>query len=198
MVIRPCAYIRRSTKEQLESLNIQRSTILEYCRNRGWPEPVIFEETISGASKTRPVMDQMMKEVKMYKYSHCLSYRCDRVARSISSLVEIITTMSERKISFISIKDGLDLSDGIMSKALIFLLGIFGEIELSLIRARVQDGLERRKAKGLPIGRPKKVEDKSIIELKQEGYSQKEISQKLNISISSVSRCFAKHRNKEN
>ena len=41
-----------------------------------------------------------------------------------------------------------------MSQAFIQMSGVFAELELSIIRARVKSGMANAKAKGRPIGRP--------------------------------------------
>lgn len=53
---------------------------------------------------------------------------------------------------------------------------------------RVKQSLADRKAKGLPIGRPKNRPDKDIIRLRKEGLTMREIALKLSCSIGSVQR----------
>ena len=42
-----------------------------------------------------------------------------------------------------------------MTKAFLQISGVFAELELSMIRARVKSGMENAKAKGVSIGRPR-------------------------------------------
>ena len=42
-----------------------------------------------------------------------------------------------------------------MTKAFLQISGVFAELELSMIRARVKSGMENAKAKGAAIGRPR-------------------------------------------
>lgn len=46
-----------------------------------------------------------------------------------------------------------------MTKAFLQISGVFAELELSMIRARVKSGMENAKAKGKPIGRPHTTPD---------------------------------------
>ena len=46
-----------------------------------------------------------------------------------------------------------------MSQAFIQMSGIFAELELSILRARVKSGMANAKAKGQRIGRPKTTKD---------------------------------------
>ena len=46
-----------------------------------------------------------------------------------------------------------------MSEAFLQMAGVFSQLELSMIRARVRSGMENAKAKGKQIGRPKVTAD---------------------------------------
>ena len=46
-----------------------------------------------------------------------------------------------------------------MSEAFLQMAGVFSQLELSMIRARVRSGMENAKAKGKQIGRPQVTSD---------------------------------------
>ena len=46
-----------------------------------------------------------------------------------------------------------------MSEAFLQMAGVFSQLELSMIRARVRSGMENAKAKGKQIGRPQTTKD---------------------------------------
>ena len=46
-----------------------------------------------------------------------------------------------------------------MSEAFLQMAGVFSQLELAMIRARVKSGMENAKAKGRPIGRPRTTKD---------------------------------------
>ena len=46
-----------------------------------------------------------------------------------------------------------------MTEAFLQMAGVFSQLELSMIRARVKSGMATAKAKGKPIGRPKTTKD---------------------------------------
>ena len=54
-----------------------------------------------------------------------------------------------------TIKDGYRLGDDIQSKVLAFAFGLSAEIERNLISQRTKEALERKKAEGQKLGRPK-------------------------------------------
>jgi len=46
-----------------------------------------------------------------------------------------------------------------MSEAFLQMAGVFSQLELAMIRARVKSGMENARAKGHPIGRPRTTKD---------------------------------------
>ena len=46
-----------------------------------------------------------------------------------------------------------------MSEAFLQMAGVFSQLELAMIRARVRSGMENARAKGKPIGRPRTTKD---------------------------------------
>ena len=80
-----------------------------------------------------------------------------------------------------------------MGKAMFQLCGVFAELERSIIQERVKAGLERARAKGTTLGRPKtqpKVEAK-IRELAAEGMGKVKIARTLGIGVSVTQRVLA-------
>lgn len=185
---RVCGYIRMSSKDQSQSLVIQREEILIYCKNRGWPEPFIYSDTLSGTLENRPELDQMMFDLRQYKWTHLITYRSDRLFRSMSGLVNTVNELSRLKVCYISIKDGLDLSDGPMQKAMLYILGIFAEMEISLLKSRISSGILKAQERGVVFGRPRKASDEKILQLYREGKAQSQIALELKCSRSTISR----------
>ncbi len=46
-----------------------------------------------------------------------------------------------------------------MTEAFLQIAGVFSQLELSMIRARVRSGMENARAKGKPIGRPRTTKE---------------------------------------
>ncbi len=88
------------------------------------------------------------------------------------------------------------LGDNINSKVLAFAFGLSAEIERNLISQRTKEALARRKADGLPLGRPKGSSAKRLkLSGKEElieryisaGMSKSEISRRLNVCSRTLS-----------
>jgi len=86
-----------------------------------------------------------------------------RLSRSTQQLCEIINVVKAKKLRLIILgsitvycRNGqIDP----MSQAFVQMSGIFAELELSILRARVRSGMENAREKGKHIGRPQTTKD---------------------------------------
>lgn len=181
-------YIRVSTDEQ--STELQKLELQEYLKARGWSQITFYEDKASGTHINRPELRKMLELVHCRKLDLILVWKLDRLFRSLKDLVNTLHVFSDLGVSFISLKDNVDMSSS-SGRLLVHLLGAFGEFEASLIRERVRAGLRNAKVKGKRLGRPKKRDDAKILMLRQKGLSIREISRELCISIGAIQRCLA-------
>ena len=86
-----------------------------------------------------------------------------RLSRSTKQLCEIIDRIQKQKLRLKIIGSiTIDCRSGEldpMTKAFLQMSGIFAELELSMIRARVRSGMANARAKGAKIGRPQATAD---------------------------------------
>lgn len=82
-----------------------------------------------------------------------------RLSRSTKQLCEMIERIQKKKLKLEILGSiTIDCRSGEldpMTKAFVQMSGIFAELELSMIRARVRSGMANAKAKGAKIGRPR-------------------------------------------
>ena len=93
-----------------------------------------------------------------------ITLEVSRLARSTQQLCEIIDLVREKHLRLVIIGSiTLDCRDGQpvpMSEAFLQMAGVFSQLELAMIRARVRSGMENARAKGRRIGRPQmKIDD---------------------------------------
>jgi DNA invertase Pin-like site-specific DNA recombinase len=122
----------------------------------------LFEERES-TRKERPIKYDIMLKAKRQEFDVLVVWKLDRFARSLKEIISDLEIIKENGIRFISIRDGLDLNPNEESPTQTFymqILGAFAELERSLIRERTLAGLERVKAEGRKLGRPKGAKDK--------------------------------------
>jgi len=81
-----------------------------------------------------------------------------RLARSTQQLCEIIEIVREKRLRLVIVGSiTLDCRSGQadpMSEAFLQMAGVFSQLELTMIRARVRSGMANARAKGRHIGRP--------------------------------------------
>ena len=87
----------------------------------------------------------------------------NRLSRSTQQLCEIINIIREKHLCLQIVGSiTIDCRNGKtdpMSEAFLQMAGVFSQLELAMIRARVKSGMANAKAKGRPIGRPKTTKD---------------------------------------
>lgn len=118
-----------------------------------------------------------------------MTYRLDRLGRSLQDLLAHISIFNEHGTDFISVSDGVNTaSDSPFGRLQLQLLGVISEYEKSLIKERVLSGLAAARAKGRIGGRPglpQATKDR-INHMVMEGFHPKIIARELGISPASV------------
>ena len=159
----------------------------------------VFEEKLSGATKDRPALQEMLKYIRNGDEVHVHSI--DRLARNLRDLQDIVQSVLNKDASIRFITEGLHFHDREGSRGdhlqhLMFqMLGAFAEFEKNIIQSRRQEGINAAKAAGKYKGRGKTIDDELIIDLYNEGRKATEIAHWLGIGIASVYRLKPKEIN---
>ena len=148
-------YARCSTNEDKQDINRQ----IRELKAAGADE-IIFEYK-HGDSKVKAQQELMFDRAK--PGDTLIVLEVSRLARSTQQLCEIIDIISAKHLRLIIVGSiTLDCRNGKpdpMSEAFLQMAGVFSQLELAMIRARVRSGMENARAKGKPIGRPKTTKD---------------------------------------
>ena len=143
-------YARCSTNESKQDINRQ----IKELKEAGADE-VVFEYE-HGDSKTKKELQMLLALSKAG--DTIITTEVSRLSRSTQQLCELIDTIREKKLRLIIIGSiAIDCRKGMvdpMSEAFLQMAGVFSQLELAMIRARVKSGMENAKAKGKRIGRP--------------------------------------------
>jgi DNA invertase Pin-like site-specific DNA recombinase len=117
--------------------------------------------------------------------------RFDRFARSVKHLVGALETFRSLNIGFVSLQEQLDTATPI-GQAMFTIVGAMAQLERDIIRERVKAGIERAKARGIRLGRPRAaVATHELVSLRAQGLSSGEIARRLGCSRSTVRRYLA-------
>jgi DNA invertase Pin-like site-specific DNA recombinase len=110
----------------------------------------IFTETASGAKEDRAELARMLDMARAGDV--IVVWKLDRLARSIRHLIQIADMLKARGIQLQSLSD--DINTTTASGELLFhMLGALAQFERSLIRERVNAGLQRAWSEGKRSGR---------------------------------------------
>jgi hypothetical protein len=143
--------------------------------------------------ESRPALNRLMEDAQQCRFDAVLVWKIDRFGRSLKHLVNSLADLSAYGISFISLRDNLDLSTP--SGRLMFqIIGAMAEFERALIQERVRAGLRNAKAKGKRIAHPQvKIDSSKVLELRSRGLSWRAISDQLGLGLGTVYRATHSH-----
>lgn len=142
-------YARCSTNESKQDIDRQ----VRELKAAGAKE--VYLEYEHGDTVVKQQLSELLSKVEAG--DEILTLEVARLARSTKQLCEIIELVKEKRLK-LSIVGSItvDCRDGQidpMSNAFIQMSGVFAELELGIIRARVRSGMANAKAKGKQIGR---------------------------------------------
>src|SRR5580698_9109596 len=156
MTKRAAIYLRVSTREQ--STAMQRAALEEVAGRAGWAIVEVYEDAgISGAKgrDQRPAFDRMLKDATRRRFDVVMAWSIDRLGRSLQHLIGCLGDLQAAKIDLYLHQQAIDTTTD-TGRLFFQMLGAFAEFERSLIRSRVQGGIDRAKAAGIRLGRPTK------------------------------------------
>ena len=84
-------------------------------------------------------------------------WRLDRLGRSLTTLIELMTVLAGRQIGVKSLSEWIDTTTS-SGKPVFHIFGALAEFERELIRERTRAGLAAARARGRQGGRPKKLD----------------------------------------
>ena len=181
-------YARVSTDDQ--NCEMQLHELRDMAERRGW---TVFHEYVdqghSGAKTSRPALDEMLKAMHRGRFGILAVWRFDRLARSLSQLLNILEECRKNRMELVSLSDNLDLS-GANGRLLFAVIGAFAEFERHLICERVRSGMESARRRGKQIGRPlNSVVDIEVAErMLADGRGLREVARELGVPVTTLSR----------
>src|SRR6267154_1197893 len=151
---RVALYARVSTLNGNQDPEMQLSELREYATRRGLSiHEEYVDQGVSGSKESRPALNRLMTDAQKCRFDAILVWKIDRFGRSLKHLVNDLADLSAYGVTFISLRDNLDLSTP--SGRLMFqIIGAMAEFERALIQERVKAGMRNAQAKGRRIGRP--------------------------------------------
>ena len=144
-------YARVSTLDQ--NLTLQRDALTAAGCTK------LFVEQMSGMVLERPALRDALEFARAG--DTVVVWKLDRLARSMSQLIETLEALRVRNIGFRSLTEALDTTTP-QGRLVFHLFGALAEFERGLIRERTSAGLAAARRLGRTGGRPAKLTDDDL------------------------------------
>lgn len=144
-------YARCSTNETKQDIDRQ----IRELKERG--AEVVYHEFEHGDSVVKDQLEELMGAAQ--PGDTIITLEVSRLSRSTKQLCEIIERVHDKAVRLEIVGSiTIDCRNGEldpMTEAFLKMAGVFAELELKMIRARVKSGMANAAAKGKKIGRPR-------------------------------------------
>jgi DNA invertase Pin-like site-specific DNA recombinase len=196
-IARVALYARVSTLNG-QNPQLQLDELRRYAQARGWE---VYSEYVdlgvSGSKDSRPELNRMIADAHARKFDAVLVWKLDRLGRSLKHLVTTIADLEHYGVTFVSLRDNLDLSTP-SGRLMLHLLGAMAEFERELIRERVSAGIKSAQVRGVRFGRPKVYcSALKIAQLRAQGIPWVEVARKLDVGKGTAQRAFARYQKED-
>jgi len=162
------------------------------AEQRGWSVVATFEDAgISGAKgrDKRPGLDRLLREAVRGRFDVVMVWALDRLGRSLADLIGTLRELEAASVDLMLHQQAIDTTTP-AGRMFFHVTGAFAEFERDMIRSRVNAGLDRARAKGVRLGRPKVgggVED-DIKAALGAGKGMLKVARELGVGVSTVQR----------
>jgi site-specific DNA recombinase len=171
---RVAAYVRVSTQQQKhEGSHInQLEEIERWVERNDYDDFEVYEDiAISGQSDNRSAYNELLDDYE--NYEAIVVRELSRFGRDPLTVLRDVEDIIESDTEFISINEDFDTSSA-MGRAFVRLVAVINGMYADLRREQAVRAAERRKEQGLPVGRPKKLDDslmREVHDLRDNGVS---------------------------
>ncbi|NNC22972.1 recombinase family protein [Salinisphaera sp. USBA-960] len=191
MTKRAAIYARVSTDQQTTRNQIDK--LREVAAAKGWEVVAEFiDEGISGAKgrDKRPQFDALHRAAVRSEFDIIMSWSVDRLGRSLQDLVGFLSELQGNGVDLFLHQQDVNTTTP-AGKAMFQMMGVFAEFERSIIQDRVNAGLDRARAMGKTLGRPRVGDEKTearVRELREQGHSYRQAAKMAGVSVGKVQR----------
>ena len=154
----------------------------------------IIDNGVSGTKEPeKRQLGKLLKKIKSDDVIICSEL--SRLGRKLFMVISILEHCMKIGAKVLTVKDGYELGDNVQSKVLAFAFGLVAELEREMISKRTKEALQRVKAQGGVIGRPKgrknnkhvwTGKEKKICRLLNQGIGKVKIARMTGMSVGSL------------
>lgn len=190
---RAALYLRVSTGDQ--STDSQKHALMKIAEKSEWSVVEIYEDkAVSGAvgRNTRPAFKALLDACMRREIDVIAVWSIDRLGRSLQDLVGFLQDVESLGIDLYMHKQSIDTGTP-SGKLLFHICSVFAEFERSIISERVRAGLDKAKASGKTLGRPRidHETEREIIDRLESGMGILKVAKQIGVGTSTVQRIKA-------
>jgi DNA invertase Pin-like site-specific DNA recombinase len=148
-------YMRISSADDRQSVDLQRDALVA----AGVDERHLYQDKASGARDDRPGLKDCIEYLKAGDV--LVVWKLDRLGRSLSHLLALVTDLKERGVAFRSLTEQMDTTTP-HGELLFSIFGALAQYERALIKERVMAGLAAAKRRGRKGGRPPSLDPEKV------------------------------------
>lgn len=144
------AIYARQSVDRVDSISIESQ--IDICKREVYGDFQVYSDKgYSGKNTDRPAWQQLLADVRAGKISRVITYRLDRISRSVLDFANIIDIFGDHNVEFISTMEKFDTGSPI-GKAMVMIVMVFAQLERETIQQRVIDAYQNRSEKGFYMG----------------------------------------------
>lgn len=129
-------YCRVSTDEQ--NADAQEVICKEYCIRHKLEVFRVYKDIISGKTTSRPQFNQLLQDMRSYRFNCIMVTKLDRIGRSLQHLLALFEEFSSKSVHFIATSQNIDTSSA-SGRLQLQIMGAFAEFERNLISERTKE-----------------------------------------------------------
>jgi DNA invertase Pin-like site-specific DNA recombinase len=159
-IMKPVIYARVSYSTQETSNQIRQ--LVSWSESRDWGTPPVYEETESAwKAGHQRVLAGLLEDARKHKFDTLIVWALDRLSREGSlAILSLIHRLKTFGVKVISYQETWTEAPGELAEVLYAIAGWVAKMESQRRSERTKAGLERVRATGKRLGRPKGARDK--------------------------------------
>lgn len=147
-------YARVSTANGSQTTENQLLELRRYCEARGWQVYAEYTDEMSGAKDRRPGLERLLLDARRRRFGGVVTWALDRIGRDLKHLLHVVEELQALNVPLVSLKEGFDFGSA-SGRLQLALMAALAQFERERLKERTIAGLERARAQGKRLGRPR-------------------------------------------
>lgn len=155
--------------------------LADYC--------VYLEQRSAKIPNQRPIFQRLKHDAALHKFDRVLVWKVTRLGRNMREILQTVYELADMDVTIVPVKSQTGPIHSSLGRLLWAIQAWYAEFENEERSQTIKAGMERARANGSPIGRPRvNVTASQIASLRAQGLSWRAIARELGISGTSARR----------